>query len=335
MNAPYPWLESHWGDLQTRWASGALGHAYLLSGRSGLGKLDLAEAFAGTILCEAEQDLSRPCGQCRGCTLLASGNHPDYRRLSPEDDRAAIVIDQVRDLIAFYTLKSHYLGYKIGIVCPAEAMNTAAANALLKILEEPPPRALLLLISHRPGLLPATVTSRCQRISIAVPPWEAVEGWLSANCATERVSEAIETLALADAPLDIMQQLEAGRISLLNDLIEAMAAMAGRRVLALDAARDFAAVDIQAFIDAVETLVQALVLLRTGHRLPRLRIPHDQLGHLQEIADKLDFKRLFLYLDEVALARSLVLRSSGVRSAEIIENLWFGWARATSMENEA
>ena len=335
MNVPYPWLESHWADLKTRWTSGALGHAYLLSGRRGLGKLELAEAFAGTILCEAEQELSRPCGQCRGCTLLASGNHPDYRRLSPEDDHTAIVIDQVRDLIAFYTLKSHYLGYKIGIVRPAEAMNTAAANALLKILEEPPPSALLLLVSHRPGLLPATVTSRCQRISIEAPAWEAVEGWLTANYATKELNEAIETLAMAGAPLDIVQQLESGQMSLLNDLIEALAAMSGQRVLALDAARNFAGVDVQAFIDALETLIQALVLLHTGHRLARLRIPRDQLEHLQEIADKLDFKRLFLYLDEVALARSLVLRSSGVRSAEIIENLWFGWARATTVENRA
>ncbi len=335
MNAPYPWLEAHRRDLESRLAAGTLGHAYLLSGRAGVGKLDLAESFAATILCEAEHHASRPCGRCRGCTLLASGNHPDYKRLSPEDERTAIVIDQVRALIDFYTLKSHYLGYKIGVICPAEAMNTAAANALLKILEEPPPRALLLLVSHRAGLLPATVISRCQRITIEAPPWDEVEGWLSRNDTAESLSEAIESLALAGAPLDIVEQITDGRISLLNDLIGALAAMAERQVHALDAARDFAAIDVQAFIDALETLVQALILLHTGHRLARLRTPEKQLAELQKIADKLDFKRLFLYLDEVALARSLVLRSSGVRGAEIIENLWFGWARTTHMENRA
>ena len=335
MNAPYPWLELPWRDLQTHWASGTMGHAYLLSGRAGLGKLDLTEAFVSTILCEDESAAAHPCGRCRGCSLLAAGNHPDFKRLSPEDDRSAIVIDQVRELISFYTLKSHYLGYKIGIVYPAEAMNKAAANALLKILEEPPARALLLIVSHRPGLLPATIKSRCQRIACHVPAWETMEAWLDANCKSERVSEALETLSLAGAPLDIMQQLEAGTACLLNDLIATLGAMTGGRMFALDAARDFAAIDSQTFIDALETLVQALILLRTGHRLPRLRIPEEQRIHLQEIADKLDFKRLFLYLDEVALARALVLRSSGVRGTEIIENLWFGWARTIHEENRA
>ena len=96
---------------------------------------------------------------------------------------------------------------------------------------------------------------------------------------------------------------------------------------------NFAEIEVEAFINALETLLQSLILLRVGHRRRRLRVPQQQLESLQEISNKLNFKRLFLYLDEVALARSMVLRSSGVRSADIIENLWFGWTRAILTEN--
>ncbi len=333
MNAPYPWLESEWMDLQSRLRSGAMGHAYLLSGREGLGKLALAESFVGAILCEDRRDEGGACSQCRSCVLFTSGNHPDFKRLAREQDHKAILVDQVRELINYYTLKSHYGGFKVAIICPAEAMNRAAANALLKVLEEPPAGALILLVAHRPGLLPLTVRSRCQRINVETPTFDVVEGWLAGQDLGEAGRTAINTLMLHGAPLDVARQLKSGAATLLNDLIGALEETAARRRHALEAARDFTEIEVEAFINALETLLQALILLRIGHRRRGLRIPRKQLESLQEISNKLNFKRLFLYMDEVALARSMVLRSSGVRSADIIENLWFGWTRAILTEN--
>lgn len=333
MSAPYPWLESEWMDLQSRLRSGAMGHAYLLSGREGLGKLALAESFARAVLCEDRLSGGGACSQCRSCVLFASGSHPDLKRLARDQDHKGIVIDQVRELINYYTLKSHYGGFKLTIICPAETMNTAAANALLKVLEEPPVGALILLVAHRPALLPSTVRSRCQQINVEMPPFHVVEDWLAGQDRGDANRTAIGSLTLMGAPLDVARQLESGAATLLNDLIGALEATAARRRHALEAARDFAEIEVEAFINALETLLQALILLRVGHRRRRLRVPQPQLESLQEISNKLNFKRLFLYFDEVAFARSMVLRSSGVRGAEIIENLWLGWTRAILTEN--
>lgn len=332
MSAPYPWLAEPWAELTGRAARDNLGHAYLLCGREGLGKYALAEALARGLLCETRPPDGQACGTCRGCVLNMSGNHPDLKRVSPEEERKSIVVDQIRDLIEFFTLKAHYHGRKIGLVHPADTMNTAAANALLKILEEPPGAALLILVANRPALLPATVHSRCQRLNFVMPSWGVREQWLAEQLANRASAPALNEITLCGAPLEVLAQLDSPRPRLINDIIATLRGGLETGFNPLESARGFADVDPRRFLDALELTVQAALQLGAGHAPAQLRMPSSCQRQLQEISDNLHFGDLLTYLDQVAASRAIVLRSSGVRGAEVIENLWQGWMKTTQME---
>lgn len=110
---------------------------------------------------------------------LVRPEHPDLRWLSPPEDKQAIGIEQIRELVGDLSLTSFAGGGKVAVIDPANAMTVNAANSLLKTLEEPPGDALLVLIADRVGRLPATVFSRCQRIEFAPPPEGVALAWLN------------------------------------------------------------------------------------------------------------------------------------------------------------
>src|SRR5450631_1519978 len=172
---PAPWeVLPPWQEVAAATMLGARErwpHALLIAGPQGVGKRLLALHLARALLCETPLSNGRACGTCIGCGLVERRSHPDLRLIEPftyDDDGVAtpvdaIGVDAIRDLTRFAQLSSHRGGAKVAVVVPADALNAAAANALLKTLEEPPPRTNLLLVSHRPGRLPATITSRCRR----------------------------------------------------------------------------------------------------------------------------------------------------------------------------
>ena len=180
-----PWHVEHWSRLQARRERDAMPHALLLCGPSGLGKRDFMRRFAKGLLCTQARD-GDACGQCRSCLLFAAGTHPDFATLSfglRKDgvQRSEIVVDQVRELSARLAMASQFGGWQIICIDPADAMNTAAANALLKTLEEPSPQTLLLLVADAPWRLPQTIRSRCQRIEFHLPPRAEALDWLQQN----------------------------------------------------------------------------------------------------------------------------------------------------------
>jgi DNA polymerase-3 subunit delta' len=195
----YHWNNSAWKALSSKLEH--LPHALLVHGPRGIGKLALAERFAQRILCEPAEGREAPCGQCAGCRWFSAGSHPDFRRVEPEaltrlaasaegSDEPATVptrgakpsleikVDQIRALDGFLNLKSHRGGPRVALIHPAEAMNPNAANALLKGLEEPPGRAMFILISHRPARLLATIRSRCVAVPVPVPSTAEALAWL-------------------------------------------------------------------------------------------------------------------------------------------------------------
>lgn len=175
-------------------------HALLLHGRQGIGKFALAQRLAEALLCESPSAEGYACRQCVSCGWLAQGNHPDFRLLEPEDraeDEGGdsvgeaisavrskkkshyILIDQIRALSNLVGLTSHRHGLRVVILHPAETLNPNAANSLLKMLEEPPPATLFILVTHQlPRLLP-TIRSRCHKVAIPTPSRSEAQNWLA------------------------------------------------------------------------------------------------------------------------------------------------------------
>lgn len=148
--------------LRRALANHTLAHAYLFSGDEGIGKKTTALALAGAVNCAAAGP-DGGCGACPSCRRTAGLMHPDVHLLAPEGDE--IKIDQVRAAQADLALRPFEGAVKVLIVDGAEAMNTAAANAFLKTLEEPPGESLILLVTAMPRSLLPTIRSRCQEIS--------------------------------------------------------------------------------------------------------------------------------------------------------------------------
>ncbi|ABC38529.1 DNA polymerase III subunit delta' [Burkholderia thailandensis] len=218
----YPWQTDDWARLQALRAHWP--HALLLYGQAGIGKLAFARHLAKGFLCETPRENGEPCGACAACTWFEQGNHPDYRIVVPEalaaelpgaadEPKAAdadeggkktktpskeIKIEQVRALVDFCGIASHRGGARVVVLYPAEALNVAAANALLKTLEEPPSGVVFLLVSARIDRLLPTIVSRCRQWPMTVPAPDAAAAWLAA----QNVADANALLAEAGgAPL--------------------------------------------------------------------------------------------------------------------------------------
>lgn len=200
-----PWLEAPWRSLRSHIDADRVPHALLMHGPRGLGKAELAARFAQSLLCHGTTD-DWACGQCPSCHLFLADTHPDFQKVGPEEPGKAIKVDAIRGLIGDLALKPQYGGYRIFVLDPAEQMNLNSANALLKTLEEPAERTVLVLISDRPSRLPPTILSRCQKLSIRPPRAEVARRWLERQrpgCAAEVLLSAaggspFKALALAD-----------------------------------------------------------------------------------------------------------------------------------------
>ena len=182
-----PWLEKDMASLRAAFEAERMPHALLIHEAPGAGGEWLANWTARMVL---------------GTDKEA---HPDWVKVHPVDDSKQIRIEQIRELGEELSLTSHQGGYKVGVIAPADVLNRFAANALLKTLEEPPARTVLILVVTQPSRLPATILSRCQRIRIAAPERAESVAWLEAtkgkgnwNAVLDIVGEAPMLAAEAD-----------------------------------------------------------------------------------------------------------------------------------------
>uniref|UniRef100_A0A7C3SK32 DNA polymerase III subunit delta n=1 Tax=Desulfobacca acetoxidans TaxID=60893 RepID=A0A7C3SK32_9BACT len=165
------------GYLKAARRAGRLAHAYLFLGPEGVGKETTARALAAALNCEAALADGDACGACPSCVRLAAGTHPDYLEIRPtsEGRQPQIKIEQIRELRRLTAYPPMAGGWRAALIKPAEALNDAAANALLKTLEEPPPQHLLILTGGVEADLFPTIVSRCQKLAFAPLPIPLVE----------------------------------------------------------------------------------------------------------------------------------------------------------------
>lgn len=159
-----------------------LAHAYLFHGEPHIGKRSVATWFIQTLLCDRSATLqeSEACGTCRTCRHIDASTYPDVMVITPETDRATpiIKIEQIRELEQQIIYRPLLGERKVCVIDDADRLNLNAANALLKTLEEPPGHSLFLLITSRPGALPATIRSRCHALRFSPPARADVEAAL-------------------------------------------------------------------------------------------------------------------------------------------------------------
>lgn len=202
-----PWHQAIWARMQASVQAKRLGHALLFSGPAGVGKRSFASSLTASLLCTQPGDNGRACGSCNACIQRDSGSHPDLIRVQPEEGKKEIGVSVIRALGEKLSLSRHYQSPRVAIIDPADALNTASVNALLKMVEEPPAHTHLIFISERPLRLAPTLRSRCQMTRFGVPDAAQALAWLK----TQGVAAQEAEQALADgggAPLAARYWLE-------------------------------------------------------------------------------------------------------------------------------
>ncbi len=302
------WLQPAASRLGEQLQRGLLPHALLIQGATGTGRAHLAQWLAASAL---------------GLEALPRDDegvlqHPDLKWCGPVEDRQTIGVDQVRGLIGFMSLTAHQGGRKVAVIAPAEAMTTAAANSLLKTLEEPPAGSLLILIAAQSGHLPATVRSRCQVCRIPRPDRDQALRWLE-GAATEPADWQVAMELAGGAPLHALELAEQGFLKQLDGLAGDLKALVNKQATPLACARRWLAVDEAAcavwlYRETAKTLTAALTGQAGVTTLP-----------LKNSADPLTMDAHFGYLRDVAAFRGLA--GSG-KNAELalaqLLDYWYG-----------
>jgi len=311
----YPWLEPLWSRLLETRASDRLPHALLIVGKNGLGKRRFADVLAGSILCGETDARGMPCGDCASCRYFAAGTHPDFLRVEPEDTGKPIRIDAIRALLEWSVRTSQDGAGRVTVIEPADRMNRAAANSLLKTLEEPVPGSHLLLVSAHPALLPATVRSRCQTVSVRAPARQEAIDWLSGQ--DSEPWDLLLTLSQG-SPL---RALELAR----TDALTTRAHMFSRLEAVCLGAADPLAVAAEWADDTSQSLhwlaswLRDLVRLRFGAEADMLENP-DLAAPLQVLVERLDL-RFVLRTEERLQGGAQVWQRANLNAALQMEDL--------------
>ncbi|BAO44362.1 DNA polymerase III subunit delta' [Thiolapillus brandeum] len=325
MTETLPWHDTLWQQLQRSRSQGRLAHALLLAGSQGLGKQAFARRLARSVLCEQPDDQGNACGHCRQCLLLQSGNHPDLRLVTPEEGSSTIRIDSIRDLVGNNTLSVGEGAHRVFIIEPAHAMGAAAANALLKTLEEPIPGTLMLLVSTAPEKLPITIRSRCQLLRFSPPDQEVALDWLH----RAGISPNDARLALrfsGGAPLRARELTTSGAIKEQQALLEDFLSLAWGRVNVPAVAESWLK---QQALEQLLLLIAGWLLELVRNKLagsePQLDSP------LQNLRDWVDLKELYVLLDRLNEIRRMSANNLNAQLA--LESVLLQWGRITKGVN--
>lgn len=228
-----------------------IAHAYLFEGPEGVGKRLVALALARTLLCQTGSG----CGDCAACRKVDHNNHPDVHFL--DADGATIKIDQVRGLQRELALRPLEGQHKICLIDGADLFNPAAANALLKTLEEPQPNTLMILLSSRPESLLSTIRSRCQRLPFQKLPKQRLAEILS------------QRLDLSETEAAILAALSDGSFK---------KALGQNRELYLERRRD---------------LIRDISALSSGSIIPTFKLADQLAGDKEHLSDILEIYQAF------------------------------------------
>lgn len=294
----YPWQASLWQHLRV--GRDTLHHALLMHGRAGIGKFNFALHLSKALLCSSPDDMGHACSNCASCHWFDDDSHPDFRLLSPEqasegDDETALAkktkkktqisVAQIRELNDFLTLSSHQSkGLRIVLIHPAESLNQASANALLKMLEEPAAGVIFILVAHQLQRLLPTVISRCRKINMPIPTQDQSLAWLNMQGVCK--DTALQLAYLEGSPVKVLA--EQSSFDVLPEIWNQLAL--GRKLEPHKVSPVVIADSVENGVIAVQKWLYDLVAVKLGQKA-RYHLQHERT--LQALADKVNLPRLF------------------------------------------
>lgn len=313
----YPWQLPQWQHLLALKKQNAVPHALLLTGQQGIGKADFAQQLAKALLCEQFEQAA--CGHCKSCYLFAAKTHPDFVCIQAIENSGIIKIDEIRQLIQTAAHVPQQSRYKIIMLDPAEAMNNAAANALLKTLEEPAGNSVFLLISHHLANVSATIRSRTQRLKFVAPKLEQGVAWLQSQLPTAQQVEL--ALRLTDnAPLQARRLLESAQLEQRGEIFVDLQNL-------VTAQHSLVAIIEKWLKYAIEWVLQVWIswvvdLIRLKSQLHLRYITNqDKTDSLSTLTNFFTLTHLFAVLDKLYKAYQCLLNRSNVNQQLLLENL--------------
>jgi len=318
---PYPWQLGEWQQLAQLIAHKKLPHALMLAGPKGVGKRHFAEALAQLLLCQNPRE-GGACGQCRGCELNKAATHPDLLWLEPEEQGKAIKVDQVRELTESLSKTAQQSGYKVVVLEPAEAMNTNAANALLKSLEEPAANTLLLLVSHSPSAVLPTIRSRCQLRALPMPRQEQVLRWLSPLLVGRDIAAESLLAAARGAPLIALGLLEGDALEQREQQLQQLTRLSLGQVSAIELAASWHNGDALALMEWLLGLMHQLACwLASGDQSQVANWPVELRERLTQVSPSL----LHRYVEKLLHSKKLLLSGANPNKQLLWEELLLDW----------
>lgn len=304
LQLPLPWQESIWQRFDQYLEQGRLPHGLMLCGPRGIGVERLAKALAQRLMCGAEMS-KYACGTCKACQLMMAGNHPDISFLTPQEEGKGILIDEVRDLISRLSKTAQQGGWKVVLISPAEAMNDNASNALLKSLEEPQDKTLLILVAYRLSLVSATIRSRCQIEHLPVPDQHTAEQWLQ-EVTGEREAVAQSLHLAGGKPLLALEYMQGGSIETRKHFEQLVDNVRLGDLSPMSAAQQCQKLNSDEMLDWFMHYLHRLVT-----------------GELQNKPNP----ALFSFSDRLRDARGWVLSSSNINPQLLWEGLFMDWSK--------
>ncbi len=330
----YPWQQSQWQQVNQLISADRLPHALFLQGNQGLGKAGFAFSLANALLCKQPAADGQACGTCSACNLLSAGTHPDLHYLKPvakakttsKKPALSIRIENIRDLCETLNQTSQFSGYRIAIIEQADQMTIAAANSLLKTLEEPGRSVLIILLSARSQRLPATIRSRCQLMRFTVPDEKLSLSWIKENSVMQEQQAGPDEKQIKEAlkhafgsPLAALEQLQDAEHHKL--IAEAMtAAISGKNSLEYSA-KLAKLVKYQVLETMLSWVSDVTKLVNCG---PDAEIVNDSYRvKLQTLANRVNQQRLFRFYDQLNF--NIQHSSIALNEQLLWENLLISW----------
>ena len=317
----YPWQQQQFDDLMRCHRQGLLPHALLLTGVKGMGKSVFAHHVAQAVLCKTDQ--SKPCGQCDSCVWFKAGSHPDVVELGLEEKSKVIKIDQVRSLIYQFERTSQ-CGMRVAMIDPADHLNYAAANSLLKTLEEPSGPALIMLIAAEPQRLPATILSRCQRIDFTVEDEKSVLKWLQKTYPEEDVALLLKHAF--GSPLLVPILKDAGYIDLRDQVFERLSAAILQQDNLIIDVPTMLKQDTDLILRAMLSLVSDLLKLCLAVNQEGV-INLDRLPQLRVLSDRLSAHSLAEFYSVLLASKADLDSGTHLNVQLLFESLMLSWMR--------